>query len=122
MFRTNFLASNIKTPLLYYNKTNENSITLNSRRIQDHINVRAFIRKDIELTNNKELLTLFRNNYLRTRLLLTADFFMSKFDDKKEGERIKKIAKKDLKTIYGKKPLDIENKSYENFVKKMTSK
>lgn len=110
---------NIKTPLLYYNKANENSITLSNRRIQDQINVTAYIRKDIELTNNPKLLRIFRNNYIRKRLSLTADFFMSGFENKKEKLKIKKQAKKDLRILFKKEPIDITNKTFETFVKKM---
>lgn len=110
---------NIKKPLLYYNKTNENSITLSSRRIQDQINVTAFIRKDIELLNNKKLLKIFRNNYIRKRLSLIADFYMSGFNNKKERKQIKKQAKKDLLIIHRKANIPTINMSYSNFINKL---
>lgn len=110
---------NIKTPLLYYNKANENSITNSSRRIQDQINVTAFIRRDIELSNNKKLLKIFRNNYIRKRLSLTADFFMSGYANKEEKRKIQKQAKKDLYLIHKKDNIPLDNKSYSSFLNKL---
>ena len=110
---------NIKTPLLYYNKTNETSITNNSRRIQDQVNVTAFIRRDIELTNNQKLLKIFRNNYIRKRLSLIADFYMSGYENKKEERRIKKQAKKDICLLHKKKNIPLENQTYSEFIKKV---
>lgn len=108
---------NIKTPLLYYNKANENSITNNSRRIQDQVNVTAFIRYDIEGSNNPKLLKIFRNNYIRKRLSLIADFYMSGYENKKEERRIKKQAKKDILLIHKKDNIPTENQTYSHFIK-----
>ena len=106
-------AVSINSPLYYYNKTNENAQTARgNKRIFDNLSVRANMRKYCEEKGDKRLLSLFRGNKFRIKLLMVVDFALSSFSDKKEKRRIKRQAKKELSLIYGKKEMPRDGYTY----------
>ena len=108
----------IKDSLLYYNKLNASSITAKGNaRIQDNVNVRAFIRYKIDQENDLEILRIFKKQYQRVKQLLLVDSIMSSFKNKDEKKKTIKLAKKELKEIYKCQHLNIENHSYTEFIK-----
>ena len=108
----------INKPLLYYNKTNEGSLTNKAKnRMQDNINVRAGIKRKIDLSNDPKLLKLFLRQKKRIKQLLLVDYIYSHFETKKQKRLAYKQAKKDLKLIYSKNPLPMEVQTYSQFLK-----
>ena len=109
----------IKTPIRYYNKANEDSLTrVLTMRVIDNIYVRAYMRKIIEDRNEEEVRSIFRKHYIRAWSLLFVDILITKFPSKKEKRRIVKTAKKDLKHIFKGDPFETDNRSYSEALKK----
>lgn len=122
LLKSNKVVS-IKNRNVYYNKTNENSITNTAKnRLQDNINVNAYIRYLIEKENDTALLKVFRRHYFRSKLLLLVDISFSKFTNRKEKKIVAKTAKRELKEIYKSKSFARENHTYSKFIDELESK
>lgn len=106
----------ITKPLIYYNKTNNNSITkINLNRSQDFINVLARIRKDIDENNDQKLLKAFKRHKIRNYFsLLVAIKVCGLKQDKNYKKEIKRL-KNEFEKVYA-NSMPISNSSYSYFI------
>lgn len=106
----------ISTPLVYYNKANEHSLTSSSTtRIRDEVNVYALIRVIIERENDARLLRIFKHGFLRTYLTLITDFVYTKYSFRIK-QKIKRKARKELRYVFKAKNFNRKDKSFESFL------
>lgn len=104
----------IKDNLHFYNKTNEESMTSTGyKRAIDYAKVRNLIRMKIEELNDDKIRRCFLKHKFRSKTLLFADIFLSKFPDKQTKHEIKKSVIHDHKNIYS-KHFDIGKAIYKN--------
>ena len=115
-------AINIRDCLVYYDKTNENSLTsTESDRLQGNINVRAKVREELDKRGLEGALKQFRKYSLRPKTLLIADLFLTKFASKQEKKEKEKQAKEDIRRIFGKERMPVEGMSYSSYLKEVKS-
>ena len=95
----------IKDHLHFYDKTNEMSATHKKgySRCIDNVSVRSAIRNKIECMGDPDLRKIFLSSKIRTRLLLSSDYFLSSFEDKKTKKEVLRKTKGDFKNAYSKK-------------------
>ena len=94
----------IKDTIHFYNKTNPSSMTSSGyRRVADNVTVRNLIRYKIEQLGDEDVRKTFLKTKGRINLLITSDFMMSKFPNRKVKQTIKKEVRNDLKNIFSKK-------------------
>ena len=106
----------ISKPVVYYNKTNTQSITkVNLNRSQDFINVLAKIRSDIDLHNDAKLLKIFKKYKFRSYLSLLASIKVCGLKQDSHYKKEIKRLKNEFEKVYAKQ-MPVRNVSYSFFV------
>lgn len=101
--------------LVYYNKTNTQSITnTDNTRSQTHLNVFALLRYFIDLENNGDILKSWRKQHIRRWLSILVDFYFERKVPSRQNHR--KVVQEELKLLNSKVPVVITGRSFENFI------